>query len=140
MKTIHFLFALSLVSLTACSTAASRGKDYPSKTDPETVLVTYRMKPGKDAELQDVLARAWAVYRKGNLVFARPHVIIRDKDSGSNIRYVEIFTWVSHSVPEHAPDTVKTIWDEEQSLCEPRAGHLGIELGEVDLVGATERW
>ena len=36
--------------------------------------------------------------------------------------------------PEHALDEVKSLWDQEQSMCEARDGHKGIEGGEVQLV------
>jgi len=40
---------------------------------PETVLITYHVKPGKEADLEEVLRRGWKIYRKEHLVFARPH-------------------------------------------------------------------
>ena len=139
MKTIFFLFALSLVALAACSTTTSRENHNTSGTDPETVLVTYHVKSGKEKEFQDVLARVWEIYRREHLVLAQPHVLIRDKETGDETRFVEIFTWVSHSAPEHVPDSVKTIWGEMQSLCEARGGHNGLEGGEVDLLTPTGR-
>jgi quinol monooxygenase YgiN len=127
----HFLFILSLVSLTACSsTPPPRGHHH----SPETVLITYHVKSGKEAEFQDVLARAWETYRKEHLVFAQPHVIVQDKENGGKNRFVEIFTWVSHAAPDHAPDSVKKIWEQMQSLCEARDGHRGLEGGEVELL------
>ena len=35
-----------------------------AKAVPETVLVTYHVKPGKEADLQATLARAWEIYRQ----------------------------------------------------------------------------
>lgn len=137
MKIAHFLFALAAVSLTACSTT-NRTHRGSARTPPETVLVTYYVQSGKAAEFQAVLSRAWQIYRTGHLVYAEPHIIVRDTEGGDTIRFVEIFTWVSQTAPEHAPDSVKTIWKEEHSLCEARGGHSGIEGGEVEIL--TGRW
>jgi len=139
MKIPHFLCALSLVLLTGCSTTRSNERQASSKTDPETVLVTYYVKSGKEAEFQELLSRAWEIYRKEHLVLAQPHVIVRDKESGDKPRFIEIFTWVSHSAPEHAPGSVKTIWDQMQSQCEARDGHGGLVGGEVDLLAPNAR-
>jgi hypothetical protein len=139
MKIPQFLCALSVVSLTACSTTTSNEQQASPKTDPETVLVTYHVKSGKEAEFQELLLRVWGIYRKEHLVFAQPHVIAQDKESGGKPRFIEIFTWVSHSAPEHAPGSVKTIWDQMQSLCEARDGQGGLVGGEVDLLAPNAR-
>ncbi len=137
MKIAPLLFALLLVSWTACSTSGRHSQRTPPvKPDPpETVIVTYHVKAGQETQLQNALARAWAIYQKEGMVSAaQPHVIIRDKESGGQTRFIEIFTWASHAKPEHAPESVKTIWNEMQSCCEPRDGHLGLDGGEVDLL------
>ena len=97
-------------------------------------MVIYHVKPGKEAELQDVLARAWEVYQKNHMVLAQPHVIVRDKGIIGETRFVEIFTWVSHSVPQRPPDAVKKLWDQMQTLCVPQDGRGGLEGGEVGLL------
>jgi hypothetical protein len=92
------------------------------------------VKAGKEAELRQVLSRAWETYRRDRLVLAEPHIIVRDTDAAGQPRFVEIFTWVSRSIPEHAPESVKAIWKQAESLCERRGDHYGIEPGEVELV------
>ena len=142
MRIKHCLFALAAISLTACSTT-NRTQSGPARPGPETVLVTYRVKSGSEAEFQSVLSHAWHVYRSEHLVFAEPHIVVRDTEDGGKARYVEIFTWVSHAAPEHAPDSVKAIWKQEHSLCEERNGHSGIEGGEVEFLAGnrqTMRW
>jgi hypothetical protein len=109
MKITHSLLALAVLSLTACSTT-SRTQQGSVKSDPETVLVTYHVKAGKEAEFQELLSRVWQIYRKEHLVFAGPHIIVRDAEGGDKTRFVEIFTWVSHAAPEHAPEAVKALW------------------------------
>jgi len=98
------------------------------------VLVTYHVKPGKEAEFRSVLSGAWGIYRRERFVFAEPHLIVQDTEDKGKPRFVEVFTWVSRSTPEHAPDSVKGIWKQEESLCEQRSGHYGIEPGEVELI------
>jgi hypothetical protein len=130
MKTTFSLFIVMALALIGCSTT-----DHSSvKGDPETVLVTYHVKPGKEAEFQAVLSRAWEVYRGEHLVFPEPHVVVQDTENGGKPRFVEILTWVSRSIPEHAPESVKTIWQQEESLCEKRGEHYSIEPGEVKLL------
>jgi len=133
MKTTHFLFALAAILLTACSTT-NHTKQGSAPAIPETVMVTYRVQFGKEAEFQALLACAWQAYRTERLVQSQPHFIVRVTDAGDKPRYVEIFTWVSHDAPAHAPSSVKTIWQQEHELCEARAGHSGIEGGEVEIL------
>jgi len=129
----YLIVAVSFLALTGCSTTQP-AHDRSAKADPETVLVTYHVKPGKEAEIRALLSRAWEIYRKERFVFAEPHIVVQDTEDGGKPRVVEIFTWVSSEIPEHAPQTVQTIWQQEQSLCEERNGRLGIEPGEVVLI------
>jgi len=133
MKTTHSLFIISFAALTACSTTRPAHHD-SAKGDPETVLITYHVKPGKEAEFQAVLSRAWEVYRREHLVLAEPHIVLRDPEDGDRTRIIEVFTWISHAAPDHAPDSVKSTWQQEQLLCEARSGHTAIEGGEVELL------
>jgi len=130
MRTTYPLLAVLALASIGCATTHQSS----IKGDPETVLVTYHVRPGKKAEFQAVLSRAWEVYRSEQLVFTEPHVVVQDSENGGMPRFVEIFTWVSRSIPEHAPESVKTIWKQEESLCEQRAGHDGIEPAEVELL------
>jgi hypothetical protein len=136
MKFLLFFVTVSLVSLTACSTPKHHPPraDQPKEDGPESVIVTYHVKPGQEEQLQDTLARAWALYQKEHMVAAQPHILVRDNDVGGRVRFLEIFTWASHAAPKDAPDSVKTIWGQMQSLCEPRDGHPGLDGGEVDLL------
>jgi hypothetical protein len=128
---IRFSWAFSLLALTACSSPTALRHNDPS---PETMLITYHVKAGKEAELHEVLSQAWEVYRKEHLVLIQPHTIVRDKEGGGKTRIIEIFSWVSPDAPDHAPDSVRKIWDRMQSLCEARNGREGLELGQVELV------
>jgi hypothetical protein len=95
-------------------------------------MVTYHVQPGQEAEFEKLLMHAWSVYRGEHLVYARPHIIIRDTEGQGQTKFVEIFTWAK--APEHPPKSVLAVWKQEQSLCEVRDGRTGIEGGEVGLV------
>ncbi len=134
MKIVRYLSCLLLVLLAACSTTKPEPKPAAdSEAAPETVMVTFHVKAGKEAELDAVLQRAWKAYREAHLVFAQPHVIVRDTEGSDKVRVVEIFTWVSHKAPDHAPDSVQTEWKQLHDLTEERDGHRGMELSEVTL-------
>jgi hypothetical protein len=102
--------------------------------DEETVLITYHVAPGKEQELREVLSGIWKVYRRERLVFAEPHVILEAQDDAGHKRIVEVFTWVSRSAPDNAPDSVKRLWNRMQACCEQRDGRPGIDGGEVSLI------
>jgi hypothetical protein len=133
MKVMRSLFILSFAVFTGCSTTNSTGG---AKADTESVLVTYHVKAGKEAELEATLLSAWQIYRTEHLVVAKPHFVVHGADTGGGTRFVEMFIWASHAAPEHAPDDIKKIWEQEQSLCEPRNGREAIQGGEVELITA----
>jgi hypothetical protein len=140
MKISRYSFVVLLLLLTACSTLQPKARDSSkAKPVPETVLITYRVKSGKETELEQALFRAWEIYRREHLVFAEPHLIVRDVGKSDKPRVVEIFTWVSHSAPEQVPDSVKSLWTDMQALCEPRDGHSGLEGGEVEILTPKTR-
>lgn len=59
------VLAISLVVFAGCSTSHPASG---AKPDPETVMVTYHVQPGKEADFQALLVRAWQVYRSEHLV------------------------------------------------------------------------
>jgi len=131
MKAAHSLCPLLAILLAGCSTTGGSRRDSP---DSETVMVTYHVKAGKEPEFQALLARAWVIYTTQHLVFTRPHLLVRDTEDAGKTRFVEILTWISRATPENAPDAVRSVWMQEQSLCERRDGHRGIEISEVEIV------
>jgi hypothetical protein len=135
MRIIKLLPVIVLSGMSACSTNLANRQ--PTRSDTETVMITYHVKTGKEREFRAVLTQAWQVYTQDHLVMSEPHVVVRDTEEGAKVRFVEIFTWVSHDAPDHAPEAVRAIWQQEQSLCEARSGHSGIEGGEVDCVAPT---
>jgi hypothetical protein len=133
MKVIWLTFVIAGTLSTGCS-VFHHTHSPAAKPDPESVLITYRVQSGKEAEFEAVLAQAWRIYRKENLVKSSPHLVYKRVVSVDKTEYVELFTWRSHAGPENAPESVKAIWEQEQALCEARGGHRGIEGGEVESV------
>jgi len=138
MKIAPCILALSLVGLTACTTTTPTVGYHPRHKatwdTPETVVVTYHVQSGQEALFPLLLERAWKIYRHEDLVRSEPHVIVREREDDGKMRYVEVFTWVSHSAPDHAPPDVRAVWNQEMSACEGRNGHPALEGGEVELV------
>ncbi len=133
MKTLFPLFAILLMALAGCATSHP---DTGPRTSSETVLIAYYPVPGKEAELEAMLANAWQVYQSENLVYAQPHVIVRDSEAGGKARYVEIFTWITS--PDNPSAAVSTVWSQEQALCEARDGHEGIEIEPVEMIKGSD--
>ena len=79
---------------------------------PETVIVTYKPKSGKEAELLRAVQNAWSVYTRLNLVTG-PHQLYRATPEGGTAYFVEIFTWRDESIPDKAPPEVLKVWGEE---------------------------
>ena len=105
-----------------------------STDEPETVLVSYRPQPGQEAELLQILRNARATLRRLDLVDESPYVLARTMDPGGAVRFVEIFTWKSEEIPDHAPAEVRAEWDRMQKLVQPRDGRPGIEIQPVQLL------
>ncbi len=100
---------------------------------PETVMVTYHVRLGREAALARVLARHWAAARRLNLVRGAPHIIVQS--AGSGVPYiVEIFTWRDGSIPDSAPEEIKGLWIEMGRLVEARDGRPGIDFQQVGLL------
>lgn len=128
MKTTHLLCASVILSLAGCSTMNTGG----AKDDSETVLVTYHVQSGKEADFQKLLSHVWDVYRSDGLVYAEPHVVVRNTEDGDKTYFTEVFTWAKS--PDHPPNDVMALWKQEGALCESRDGHRGIDGGEVELI------
>jgi len=139
MKMAPYLLGLSLAGLTACTTTTTTTTGFHpahQKTfdTPETVVVTYHVQVSQEELFPLLLERAWKIYRHEHMVHSEPHVIVREREDDGKMRYVEIFTWVSHSAPDNAPPDVRAVWNQEMSACEGRNGHPALEGGEVELV------
>ena len=107
---------------------------------PETVHVTYHVQPGKLDDFLAVLRQHFPACRKAGLVLAEPHLILSGKEDGGKPVVIEILTWrdedAPDSVPEHYPE-IKKIWDGLNALVEKRDGDPGIEIDQMEIVGAA---
>lgn len=111
-----------------------------SPKDPETVVVTFHVREGKEADMERLLREGhWTVLRRLDLVFETPHVLVRGVESGGKPRFVEVLTWRSHEIPDNAPPEVQEIWKRMNELVEKRDGKPAIEIDEVDLLVPAAR-
>jgi hypothetical protein len=118
--------------LTLASAVGAQDKEHNRpKDDTETVVTTFHVKAGKEAEFAKVLEQAWAAYRRFGMVLPQSNLVVRGVEDTDKTYYLEIFTWKDHDAPDHAPKEVQTIWAQMEALCERRTGHRGIEFSEV---------
>ena len=97
----------------------------------ETIHSVAHVKPGHEAEYAELSQKAWRIYQQLGLVLDTPHVVLRGADEKGRAYFVEVFTWKSADIPDHAPPAVKAVWQELEAACEPRDGRPGIDFGEV---------
>ena len=101
--------------------------------DPETVVVTFHVREGKQADMEKLLRQDhWTVLRRMDLVFETPHVLVRCAESGGKPCFVEVLTWKSHEIPDNAPPEVQAIWTRMNEFVEKRDGKPAIEIDEVE--------
>jgi hypothetical protein len=124
------------VASTAIGLASSLGAARSARrtAQPETVMVTYHVKHGAEAELSRVLADHWTATRRLQLVDSAPHVIVKTADAGQPVDIIEVFTWRDASTPDNAPPDIQAAWAKMAPLVEPRGGHPAIEPVEVSIV------
>ena len=127
--------AVAIVSTAAGLLFSVAATHSPRRTaHAETVMVTYRVKRGAEAELSRVLADHWAAARRLQLVDSAPHVIVKTADAGQPVDIVEIFTWRDANTPDNAPPDIQAAWAKMAPLVEARGGHPAIEPVEVSIV------
>ena len=107
----------------------------PNPKDPETVVVTYHVRVGKEAEMEKLMREDhWPLLRRLNLVFETPHVLVRGTESGGKPYLREVLTWRDHDIPDNAPPDVEAVWKRMYDYVEKRDGKSAIEIEEVDLL------
>ncbi len=83
----------------------------------------YRPKSGKEAELLAAIRETRAVYEK-----------LDASDEADHTYFIQIFSWRSGDIPDHAPAEIKAVGSKLQSLVEKRDGRPGIEFYAVEPV------
>jgi hypothetical protein len=131
-----FIAAVVATAL-AFSVSAQRKSSTLPGPGTETIFSTYYVKRGMEAKFAELNAKTWALYRKLDLALPTPHVVVRSVDSSNLPYFVEIFTWRSADIPDHAPPEVRAVWQELENACEKRNGRPGIDFTAVTTV-ATE--
>jgi hypothetical protein len=83
----------------------------------EIVTAVYRVKPGQDARMRELLARHIVALRGSGLITARPRVVLAAQGGF----YVEVFEWKDGQASAHAahvhPD-VGGVWKAMEQACD----------------------
>ena len=104
---------------------------------PETVHVTYHVKPGKLDEFVTTLKAHYPACRKLGLALDQPHLILSGKEDGDKPWVVEVLTWRDGDAPDSVSakyPEVQAIWDHLNALVEKRDGKRAIEVEQVEIV------
>jgi hypothetical protein len=129
MKTSALVLA-AVIAGAARLTAAPGGAK-----DPETVVVTFHVREGKETDMEKLLREDhWPLLRRLGLVYESPHVLVRGKEAGDKPYFKEVLTWRDHETPDNAPPEVQDVWKRMNEFVEKRGGAPGIEIDEVDLM------
>jgi len=90
-------------------------------------ICRYQVKPGKEAEMERLLAIHWPTLHKAGLVTDEKARIYRGLPSpkpggehGAERTYIEIMTWVDEKSPDlaHQTPAVMAVWEPMGALCE----------------------
>lgn len=87
----------------------------------ETVICTYRVRPGAEDRFVGLLRRHWHTLRALGFVTEEESLVFRSLEGG--LTYVEIFTWVEGGFGQaHEHPDVIAIWEPMEPLLEERNG------------------
>jgi hypothetical protein len=90
-------------------------------------VCTYKVKPGKEAEMERLLAIHWPTLHRAGLVTDDPARILRGLPSGkpgdhhgATSTYIELFSWKDDKGPElaHQTPAIMAVWEPMGALCE----------------------
>ncbi|HEY8157008.1 MAG TPA: hypothetical protein VII72_22975 [Myxococcota bacterium] len=97
---------------------------------PEIVICTYRVRRGREAEFERLLARHWPTLRALDLVTDRPPQHFRGCEPDGAPVFVEIFGWSSAEAAgiAHEHPEVMAIWEPMDQLTETRGGRPNLEF------------
>lgn len=79
------------------------------------VIVGYKPKPGKEADLEQLMKSHHSILKAENLVTERDSIIARAKDG----TIIEIFEWVSSEAMQSAHENKKVLamWQQYEAVC-----------------------
>ena len=80
------------------------------------VIVAFKPKPGKDAELAAVVEKHWGILKREGLVTDRPRYTMQAKDG----TILEVFEWLSPEAIQkaHHNPAVLALWTEFEAACD----------------------
>ena len=133
MKTWRNLFSTSVFALIMFAGPASLACQGANSDTPETVMATFRVKPGQLKPFLGLLPAYREALRKNNLVTDEPYLVMTGTEEGRPI-VVAIFSWKNHEIPENVPPDIQEYWNQFNNMVENRNGHDGIEFPEMNLI------
>jgi hypothetical protein len=98
-----------------------------AKTQRPINVCTYKVKPGKEAEMERLLAVHWTTLHRAGLVTDEPARILRglasgkpDDRHGAASTYIEMFSWKEDKSPDlaHQSPDVMAVWEPMGALCD----------------------
>jgi hypothetical protein len=129
-----------IAAAVALAVGAPAGARDGGAKDPETVVVTYHVQPGKEAQMEKLMREDhWPLLRRLKLVFETPHVLVSGTESGGKPYLREVLTWRDHDTPDNAPPEVEAVWKRMYDYVEKRDGKPSIEIEEVVLLVPRDR-
>ena len=132
----QILAAAAAAVLTMTLAPAAIPQDAAPDT-PETVMATFRVKPGQIDAFVKMMPDYWAALRERDMVMPTPHVLLRGEENGKPI-VVEILSWRAHGIPDNVPPDIQAYWDKMNAMVEGRDGLKGIEYPEMTIVPVKE--
>jgi hypothetical protein len=96
-------------------------------SNPVTVICHYKVKPGKEAEMEALLAKHWPALREAGLVTDDPARIYKGLPSakaggrhGAERTYIEIYQWRDAKAPgiAHESPQIMAVWEPMGGCCE----------------------
>ena len=126
MRMIRAFAMLGVVAGLAAGTALRAPAQ--SESEPETVLVTYHVKDGQQAQMESIIRKQWAALRRLDVVEEQPHLLLRGVEDGGKPVYAEVFAWKTADSADHLPAEIQTLWKLMNSLVESRSGRPGIDI------------
>ncbi len=97
-----------------------------SPTQPKTVICSYQVKPGQEAEFEKLLSVHWKALHGAGLTTDAPPQIFRGRasekpggDHGATGRYIEIFQWIDGAAPgvAHQTPEIMAVWEPMGAMC-----------------------
>jgi hypothetical protein len=99
-------------------------------SEAEIVICTYRVRRGREAEFEALLARHWPTLRGLALVTATAPQHFRGSEAGGEPLFVEIFAWADAQAASlaHEHPEVMAIWEAMDARTEARGGRPNMEF------------